>query len=66
MNALLRGGPGDNHTTHAPRPDLVWRACLYQRTTDTAHHHGQEVRVYAHRPDCCDWPNSRGDTDGCE
>ncbi len=66
MNALLRGGPGDNHTTHAPRPDLVWRACLYQRTTDRTHAAGRELHVYEHRPDCCDWPNSRGDTDGCE
>ncbi|MEU4567046.1 hypothetical protein [Micromonospora sp. NPDC023956] len=65
MFALLRGGPGDGRVVDVSRPEVVWRSCLYERTSDMQQVRGREVRVYAHRPDCCEG-YGRGDVDGCE
>lgn len=44
---------------------VVWRTCLYQITTEVAHRQGHDLRVYRHRPDCCE-SHGRGAEDRCE
>lgn len=66
MKVLLNGGPGHGQVTETPGGEtLVWRACLYERTTETGRARGEDMRVYAHRPDCCE-RYGRGAEDGCE
>jgi len=65
QTVVLVGVPGGGQQVEASGPSLVWRACLYERTGDRQKVQDVEVRVYGHRPDCCEG-YGRGDTDGCE
>ncbi|GIG86956.1 hypothetical protein Pen02_18920 [Plantactinospora endophytica] len=62
---VLVGGPGDGRKVRASGPTVVWRACLYERTSGHQQVRGREVPVYGHRSDCCEG-DGHGDTDGCE
>lgn len=62
---LLRGGPGDGQTVSCSGETLVWQACLYEATIKYSHRSGRCLRVYRHRPDCCE-PHGRGAEDRCE
>ncbi|AEB42604.1 hypothetical protein VAB18032_07410 [Micromonospora maris AB-18-032] len=62
---LLRGGPGDGQVVTGGGEAVVWRACLYEITTEFTHRHGHDLRVYRHRTDCCE-PHARGAEDRCE
>jgi hypothetical protein len=63
--AVLRGGPGDGQLLSAASRQLVWRACLYEATTERALRGEEERRVFAHREDCCE-SFGRGAEDRCE
>jgi hypothetical protein len=65
VDVLLRGGPGEGQVAPGGGEAVVWRACLYEITTEYGHQHGRGLRVYRHRPDCCE-PYGRGDEDRCE
>ncbi|MFF3869594.1 hypothetical protein [Micromonospora sp. NPDC001898] len=65
MRVLLRGGPGDGQVVAGAGETVVWQACLYERTTGLDGRHGGQVRVYRHRPGCCE-PYGRGAEDRCE
>ncbi|MFF0372762.1 hypothetical protein [Micromonospora sp. NPDC005087] len=65
MEVLLRGGPGDGHVVDGGGESVVWGACLYERTSDIGRSRGRDLRVYQHRPDCCQ-PYGRGSEDRCE
>ncbi|MER7333653.1 MULTISPECIES: hypothetical protein [unclassified Micromonospora] len=65
MDVLLRGGPGDGQVVPGGGETVVWQACLYEITTEYGHRHGRDLRVYRHRPDCCE-PYGRGAEDRCE
>ncbi|MEU2988732.1 hypothetical protein ABZ647_30525 [Micromonospora aurantiaca] len=65
MRVLLRGGPGDGQVVSAVGRAVVWRACLYEATPDFAQRQGCDLRVYRHRPDCCE-ARGRGAEDRCE
>ncbi|MFG1953896.1 hypothetical protein [Micromonospora sp. NPDC048830] len=65
MDVVLRGGPGDGRVVRGGPESVVWGACLYERTTDVSQVHGRDLRVYRHRPDCCE-PFGRGSEDRCE
>ncbi|GAB2933949.1 hypothetical protein GCM10027280_22260 [Micromonospora polyrhachis] len=65
MEVLLRGGPGSGQVVPATGETALWRTCLYQRTGDWGHAQGRDLRVYDHRPDCCE-PFGRGAEDRCE
>lgn len=62
---LLHGGPGDGQVVPGGDDTIVWRACLYEITPEYGHRHGRNLRVYRHRPDCCE-PYGRGAEDRCE
>ncbi|MEU1811027.1 hypothetical protein [Micromonospora aurantiaca (nom. illeg.)] len=54
MDVLLRGGPGDGRVIPGGGETVVWQACLYEITGEYGHHrHGSNLRIYRHRPDCC-------------
>ncbi|MFD1324513.1 hypothetical protein [Micromonospora sonneratiae] len=65
MEVLLRGGPGAGQVVNGGSETLVWPACLYERTLEWERVARRELRVYAHRPDCCE-PYGRGAEDRCE
>ncbi|MEU0156857.1 hypothetical protein [Micromonospora fulviviridis] len=65
MEVLLRGGPGDGKVVSGGGETVVWQACLYEITTGFARRSGRDLRVYRHRPDCCE-PYGRGAEDRCE
>ncbi|MBQ1022849.1 hypothetical protein [Micromonospora sp. C95] len=65
MKLLLRGGPGDGQVVTGGGETVVWRACLYEITTELAHRQGDDLRVYRHRSDCCEL-YGRGAEDRCE
>ncbi|WP_229402597.1 hypothetical protein [Micromonospora okii] len=65
MKAVLSGGPGDGQVVAGGGETVVWRACLYERTGDLDVRRGEQVRVYAHRTDCCEG-YGRGAEDRCE
>ncbi|GAB3976929.1 hypothetical protein V1634_27225 [Plantactinospora veratri] len=62
---VLLGGSGGGQRVQVSGATVVWRACLYERTGDHQRVGGMDLRVYAHRPDCCQG-YGRGDADGCE
>ncbi|WP_091632440.1 hypothetical protein [Micromonospora peucetia] len=65
MKVLLRGGPGDGQVVPAVGPSTMWRACLYEATPERVDRQGRELRIYRHRPDCCE-VHGRGAEDRCE
>ncbi|WP_036378389.1 hypothetical protein [Micromonospora sp. ATCC 39149] len=65
MRVPLRGGPGDGQIVAGGGETIVWRACLYEITPERGHHRGAELRIYQHRPDCCE-TYGRGAEDLCE
>ncbi|MGW3812078.1 hypothetical protein [Micromonospora sp. NPDC005113] len=65
MDVLLRGGPGDGHVVRGGGENVLWQACLYEVTSGVALRQGRDLRVYRHRPDCCE-PHGRGSEDKCE
>ncbi|WP_328415226.1 hypothetical protein OG470_22665 [Micromonospora sp. NBC_00389] len=65
MDVLLRGGPGDGQVVRRGGGNVLWQACLYEVTSEAALRHGRDLRVYRHRPDCCE-PHGRGSDDKCE
>ena len=65
MDVLLRGGPGDGQVVPGGGETVVWGACLYEITSERGHRQGRDLRVYRHRPDCCE-PYGRGAEDRCE
>ncbi|RLK25326.1 hypothetical protein DER29_3326 [Micromonospora sp. M71_S20] len=62
---LLRGGPGDGQVVPGGGKVVVWQARLYEITTKYSHRRGRDLRIYRHRPDCCE-PSDRGAEDRCE
>lgn len=65
MEVLLSGGPGDGQVVPGSGETVAWRACLYEITTEFAQRRGRDLRVYRHRPDCCE-AYGRGADDRCE
>ncbi|WP_433493673.1 hypothetical protein ACQP26_19920 [Micromonospora sp. CA-248089] len=65
MEVLLRGGPGDGQVLVGGGEAVVWRPCLYEITQEFARRGGRDLRVYRHRPDCCE-RYGRGAEDRCE
>ncbi|WP_307871925.1 hypothetical protein [Micromonospora sp. U21] len=62
---LLRGGPGDGHVVRGGGENVLWQARLYEATSEVTLRHGHDLRVYQHRPDCCE-QHGRGSEDKCE
>ncbi|MFI6332869.1 hypothetical protein ACIBBG_31760 [Micromonospora chersina] len=52
-------GPGDGQVVSGGGETVVWQACLYEITPEFARRSGRDLRVYRHRPDCCE-PYGRG------
>ncbi|WP_346534343.1 hypothetical protein [Micromonospora sp. DPT] len=65
MDVLLRGGPGDGQVVPGGGETVGWQACLYEITREYGRRHGRDLRVYRHRPNCCE-PYGRGAEDRCE
>ncbi len=65
VDVLLRGGPGDGQVVRGGGETVVWQACLYEITREYGCRRGRDLRVYRHRPGCCQ-PYGRGAEDRCE
>ncbi|WP_088994641.1 hypothetical protein [Micromonospora echinaurantiaca] len=65
MEVLLRGGPCDGRVVVGGGEAVICGSCLYERTFDIGRARGRDLRVYQHRPDCCQ-PYGRGAEDRCE